>query len=168
MRAIVQRVSRASVAVGESIIGRIESGLLVYIGVGHGDDKRDVEWLATKIRYLRIFEDSEGKMNLDVEQAAGAILAISSFSLFADAAKGRRPAFTDAAPPELANSLYERLCDRLAVLGIPVERGRFRETMAVESVNAGPINIWLDSKAGGSQAAANRQGSTGIGRDIAI
>lgn len=145
MRALVQRVSAASVTIGDDVVGQIADGLLVYVGVGHGDDDRAADFLADKIAGLRIFEDAEGRMNLDVKQVGGAILAVSSFSLYADARKGRRPSFVEAAPPEAANLLYERVCERIRAAGIRVETGRFRETMRVQSVNAGPINILLDT-----------------------
>lgn len=146
MRAIVQRVSRASVTVEGEVVGRIDRGLLVYVGVGQGDNDADVEHIANKIRYLRIFEDADGKMNLDVNDAGGGILVVSNFTLYGDARKGRRPAFTDAAPPDIASALYERICARIRELGITVEMGRFRQTMAVEAVNDGPINLLLDSR----------------------
>ncbi len=145
MRALVQRVSAASVTIGGDVVGQISVGLLVYIGVGRDDDDRAADVLADKIAGLRIFEDAQGRMNLDVQQVGGAILAVSSFSLYADARKGRRPSFVDAAPPETANLLYGRVCERIRAAGIRVETGRFRETMRVESVNAGPINILLDT-----------------------
>ncbi len=145
MRALIHRVSRASVTIDGNVVGRIDRGLLVYLGVGHGDGEAEVEFMANKIRFLRIFEDEAGKMNRDVGEAGGAALVVSSFSLYGDARKGRRPAFIDAAPPELANALYERLCERLRGLDLNVETGRFQQTMAVESVNDGPINILLDS-----------------------
>lgn len=146
MRALVQRVSSASVTIDGAIVGRIDRGLLVYLGVGHGDGEAEVEFMANKIRYLRIFEDDEGKMNRDVSEAGGDVLVVSSFSLYGDARKGRRPAFTDAAAPDLANRLYEHLCERLRALGVRVDTGRFQQTMAVASVNDGPINMLIDSR----------------------
>lgn len=125
--------------------GRIDRGLLLYVGVGRDDSAEDAAFLARKIATLRIFEDDAGKMNLDVSQVGGAVLAISNFSLYADTSRGRRPAFVDAAPPEQAEKLYEQFCAELRALGIHVETGRFRETMAVHSVNDGPINIMLES-----------------------
>lgn len=146
MRALVQRVSRASVTVDGEVVGRIEHGLLAFLGVGHGDGDAEVEFIAAKIRHLRIFEDDDGKMNRDVGDAGGAVLLVSSFSLYGDARKGRRPAFTDAAPPDHANRLYEQVGERLRTLGVHVETGRFQQTMAVESVNDGPINMLIDSR----------------------
>jgi D-tyrosyl-tRNA(Tyr) deacylase len=146
VRAVVQRVSRAEVRVGDEVVGRIAHGLLVYAGVSAEDSPDDAVFLADKIRHLRIFSDQQGKLNLDVLQAGAAVLVISNFTLLADARKGRRPEFTRAASPEAAKTLYELLCENLATAGIPVQRGRFREMMEVEAVNSGPINILLDSK----------------------
>jgi len=145
MRAIVQRVSSAAVAIeGETVaIGR---GLLVYLGVGREDTAEDAAYLAEKIAGLRIFEDAAGKMNLDVSAAGGDVLVISAFSLFADARKGRRPSFDPAAPPELAEPLYEAVAAALRERGLTVRTGRFRATMAVRSENAGPVCILLDSR----------------------
>lgn len=146
MRAIVQRVRSASVAVEGRIVGEIERGLVVYLGVAHGDGERDAAYLADKTAHLRIFEDDAGKMNLDVGQVGGRVLAVSNFTLLADARQGRRPAFTAAAPPEAAALLYERFCAALRGHGLIVETGRFRERMIVASENEGPINIILDSR----------------------
>lgn len=145
MRIIVQRVGPSAVLVDGTETGRIDRGLLLYVGIGRGDRDEDAAFLAKKIATLRIFEDDAGKMNLDVSQVGGAVLAISNFSLYADTSRGRRPAFVDAAPPEQAAKLYEQFCAELRALGIHVETGRFRETMAVHSVNDGPINIILES-----------------------
>ncbi|MBX3394414.1 MAG: D-tyrosyl-tRNA(Tyr) deacylase [Phycisphaerae bacterium] len=147
MRAIVQRVSKARVTVAGELTGQIERGLLVYVGVGQDDVDADAEFIAGKIRFLRVFEDRDGKMNIDVADIGGAVLLVSNFSLYADCRKGRRPAFVDAAPPAKANELYERVCEKVRSLGVRVETGRFQQTMAVEAVNDGPINIWLDSRA---------------------
>lgn len=147
MRAIVQRVSKARVTVAGELTGQIERGLLVYVGVGQDDCDADAEFIAGKIRFLRAFEDRDGKMNIDVADIGGAVLLVSNFSLYADCRKGRRPAFVDAAPPAKANELYERVCEKVRSLGVRVETGRFQQTMAVEAVNDGPINIWLDSRA---------------------
>jgi D-tyrosyl-tRNA(Tyr) deacylase len=146
MKALVQRVSEASVSVDGSVIGRIESGLLVYAGVCLGDTADDVEYLSGKIRFLRIFPDEAGKSNLDVVQAGGAILLVSNFTLAADTRQGRRPAFTTAAAPETAETLYTLMCTRLRESGLQVETGRFGAMMAVESVNHGPMNFLLDSR----------------------
>ncbi len=145
MRALVHRVKEASVRVDGELVGQIERGLLVYLGVAPEDSETDVSYLAEKIRNLRIFADQEGKMNLDVSQAGGGVLLVSSFSLLADVRKGRRPAFDGAALPELANRLYEQVAARLAE-SLPVATGRFAAMMDVASVNDGPINILLDSK----------------------
>lgn len=145
MRALVQRVSSASVRVDSELVGEIALGLLVYVGVAPDDSEADLLYLADKIRNLRIFADDQGKMNLDVGQAGGGVLLISSFALMADSRKGRRPGFDGAAPPDLANRLYEQLAARLAE-SIPVATGRFAAMMDVSSVNDGPINILLDSK----------------------
>jgi D-tyrosyl-tRNA(Tyr) deacylase len=146
MRAAVQRVSSAEVIVEGQVTGRIAKGLLVYVGVGHGDDPSDVDYLTDKITHLRIFRDEQGKMNLSVADVGGAILVISAFALQADARKGRRPSFDAAADPDTANGLYEKLCDDLAAAGLRVERGVFRAHMNVASTNDGPICILLDSR----------------------
>ena len=146
MRATVQRVSSARVIVEGSVTGEIGQGLLVYVGVAAADTPDDVLYLVDKIAHLRIFNDDEGKMNRSVVDVGGGVLVISAFALQGDARKGRRPSFDAAAPPELANALYERLCDDLATAGLAVARGVFRAAMLVESVNVGPICILLDSK----------------------
>ena len=146
MRATVQRVSQASVTVEGQITGEIGQGLLVYVGVANDDDAADVQYLVDKIANLRIFVDDQGKMNRSVIDIAGGVLVISAFALQADARKGRRPSFDAAARPELANSLYEQLCDELAAAGLTVARGVFRAHMDVASINDGPITILLDSK----------------------
>jgi D-tyrosyl-tRNA(Tyr) deacylase len=146
MRAVVQRVHEASVTVENEITGQIEQGLLVYVGVGQDDDERDVGWLADKITQLRIFNDDAGKMNLSVADIRGGILVISAFALQGDARKGRRPSFDAAAGPELAEELYDRMCETLAASGLTVARGVFRAHMDVASTNDGPICILLDSK----------------------
>ncbi len=146
MRAVIQRVRRAEVRVGNEVVGRIDCGLLVYVGVGAEDGSEDVDYMADKIRYLRVFADKNEKLNLDVLQAGGAVLLVSNFTLLADARKGRRPEFTRAAHPDAAGVLYERLCESLAAGGLSVQKGRFREMMIVEAVNDGPINLLLDSK----------------------
>lgn len=146
MRAVIQRVARASVTVDEAVVGRIDAGLLAYLGVGAHDDEADLDYMARKIRYLRIFQDDAGRMNRDVVEAGGAVLVVSNFTLYADVRKGRRPAFADAAAPERALELYEQFCTRLQALGPKVERGRFRAAMAVEALNVGPVNILVDSR----------------------
>jgi len=145
MRAVVQRVSRASVTVDGQVVGAIERGLLVYVGVAQGDTSKDVAYLVEKVLGLRIFNDDAGKMNLSVQDVRGGVLAISAFALQADARKGRRPSFDAAAPPDEARKLYEEVCIALAAGGVPVAQGVFRAHMDVESVNDGPICILLDS-----------------------
>jgi D-tyrosyl-tRNA(Tyr) deacylase len=142
----VQRVSEASVAVAGDVVGSIGSGLCVLVGVARGDADADAEWLATKVVELRIFEDAEGKMNRSLLDAGGALLAVSQFTLLGDAKKGRRPAFTDAAPPEEAQPLYEKFCALCRERGVRVEQGVFRATMQVRIVNEGPVTMILDSR----------------------
>ena len=146
MRAIVQRVASASVDVDGRRISEIGPGLLIYLGVGQPDDETHADYLAHKIRFLRIFMDDEGKMNRDVVEAGGAAIVVSNFSLFGDGRKGRRPAYVAAAPPNRAESLYLGFCDRLQAAGVSVQQGRFQAMMAVSAVNDGPINILLDSE----------------------
>lgn len=146
MRAAVQRVSSARVTVDGQVTGEIGQGLLVYAGVARDDSSEDVAYLVDKIAHLRIFNDEQGRMNLSVRDVGGGVLVISAFTLQADARKGRRPSFDAAAPPELANTLYEQLCEALASTGLAVARGVFRAAMKVESVNVGPICVPLDSK----------------------
>jgi D-tyrosyl-tRNA(Tyr) deacylase len=150
MRAVAQRVSSASVSIeseGSRVTtGSIGDGLVVFLGVGVGDGDADAEYLADKIANLRIFMDSDGRMNLSLLDLGYKVLAISQFTLYADARKGRRPSFSDAAGNEEARRLYERFCAALAAAGVPVETGRFREVMRIECVNEGPITILLDSK----------------------
>ena len=146
MRAVIQRVRRAGVTVGDEVVGRIDRGLLVYLGVAEGDGEQDLKYIADKVRYIRIFRDDQGKLNRDVVQAEGAVLVVSNFTLLGDVRKGRRPAFTASAAPDAANELYERLCTHLRSFDLEVRTGRFREMMAVEAVNDGPINVLVDSK----------------------
>lgn len=146
MRAVVQRVSEASVAVEASVTGAIAAGLCVLVGVGQEDDESDAQWLADKVCDLRIFEDDQGRMNRSLLDVKGAMLAISQFTLFGDARQGRRPAFIDAAPPEKAKPLYDRFCALCRGRGIDVQEGVFRATMQVRIVNEGPVTLLLDSK----------------------
>ncbi len=146
MRTVVTRVASASVTVNNECVGRIERGLLALVGVAAGDTSNDAAALADKLRFLRIFPNADDKMNLDVIQAGGAMLVVSNFTLLADTKKGRRPAFTGAAEPTLAEALYRELCDNLRNLGVEVETGRFRESMKVESVNDGPITLIVDTR----------------------
>ena len=146
MRAAVQRVSQAQVKVDGQVVGSISTGLLVYVGVGKDDAGDDVRYLSDKIAGLRIFNDAQGKMNRSVVEVGGGILVISAFALQGDARKGRRPSFDPAAGPELAESLYNQLCQELADRGLAVAHGVFRAHMDVASVNDGPICILLDSE----------------------
>jgi len=145
MRACVQRVSQASVTVAEEVCGQIGPGLLVLLGVAVGDTAEVASQLAEKIAGLRIFNDAEGKMNLAVGDVAGSILVVSQFTLLGDARKGRRPSYTAAAPPELAEQLYERFVALLRDRGISVATGRFRQHMQVALVNDGPVTLLLDT-----------------------
>ena len=145
MRAVVQRVSRAKVTVNGEITGEIGSGLLVLLGVGIGDTRSDIEYLADKIIGLRIFEDTGGKMNLSVVDIGGAVLAVSQFTLYGDVRRGKRPSFDAAAPPQQARELYDYFVERIRAAGLRCETGRFQEMMQVELVNEGPVTILLDS-----------------------
>jgi len=146
MRAVVQRVSQASVSVDGNQIGCIDRGLVVFLGVAEGDSQADAVYLAGKVAGLRIFEDDEGRMNRSVIDAGGSVLAISQFTLLGDARKGRRPSFTAAADPEEGNRLYERFCEVLAAAGVTVARGIFGAKMRVDVANDGPVTILLDSR----------------------
>ena len=145
MKALVQRVSEADVTVDGLRVGAIGKGLLVLLGVETGDGAAAADLLARKITALRIFEDDAGKMNLAVHDVGGAVLAISQFTLAADLRKGNRPSFIRAAPPEVAEPLYEQFCTRLRAAGLTVATGRFGAHMAVRLINDGPVTIWLDS-----------------------
>ena len=146
MRAVVQRVGRATVKVGDEITGEIGKGLLVLLGVGQEDSEGDADYLAEKVAGLRIFEDEAGKMNLSVGEIGGAVLAVSQFTLFGDVRRGKRPSFDAAARPERARQLYNAFVERIRALGLRCETGRFQEMMEVELVNSGPVTILLDSK----------------------
>jgi len=146
MRAVVQRVSRASVKVDGDISGQITEGLLVLLGVAHVDGEADADYLAEKIAGLRIFQDDTGKMNRSIVDIGGAMLAVSQFTLLGDVRKGKRPSFDEAARPERARELYEYFVGRVRTLGLRCETGRFQEMMEVELVNRGPVTILLDSK----------------------
>jgi D-aminoacyl-tRNA deacylase len=145
MRACVQRVSEAYVTVEGQETGRIGRGLVVLLGIGHNDGEAEVNWLADKIVGLRVFEDSAGKMNLSLAEVGGAMLVISQFTLYGDCRRGRRPSFTDAAAPELAERLYELFVDVVRRAGIEVGTGKFREQMLVSLVNDGPVTLWIDT-----------------------
>jgi D-tyrosyl-tRNA(Tyr) deacylase len=146
MRAVVQRVSRGAVRVDGRATGEVGRGLVVLIGVAADDGEDDARWMADKLAQLRIFEDGAGKMNRSVEDVGGGVLVVSQFTLLGDARKGNRPSFVEAAPPEAANALYERVCARLRDRGLPVGTGVFRAHMDVELVNDGPVTILLDSR----------------------
>jgi D-tyrosyl-tRNA(Tyr) deacylase len=145
MRACVQRVSEASVTVGGEVVGRIARGFVVLLGVGHQDIDDDMNWLADKVVGLRVFEDDAGKMNRSIAEAGGAMLIISQFTLYGDCRRGKRPSFTDAAPPDAAERLYEAFVSRVRAAGIEVAAGRFREHMLVSLVNDGPVTLWIDT-----------------------
>jgi D-aminoacyl-tRNA deacylase len=146
MRAVVQRVSRASVRVADEVVGQIDAGLLVLLGVGPDDDEPDADYLVDKIAGLRIFEDANGKMNLPVADVGGAILAVSQFTLFGDVRRGKRPSFDGAARPELAKKLYDYFVEQIRAASLRCETGTFQAEMQVELVNEGPVTILLDSK----------------------
>jgi D-tyrosyl-tRNA(Tyr) deacylase len=145
MRAVVQRVSQAQVMVDEEIVGKICRGLLVLLGVTHADSEADADYLADKIAGLRVFEDENGKMNLDTASVSGEVLVVSQFTLYGDVRRGKRPSFDAAAPPERARQLYEYFVERIRATGLPCQTGRFQETMQLELVNDGPVTILLDS-----------------------
>lgn len=145
MRAVVQRVAKATVTVDGEVTGAIGLGLLVLLGVAQSDTAQDADYLADKIAGLRIFEDAEGKMNLAVAEVGGAVLAVSQFTLYGDVRRGKRPSFDAAARPELAKKLYEYFCNRIRALGLRCEEGVFQAMMDVELLNAGPVTILLDS-----------------------
>src|ERR1700761_9126918 len=146
MRACVQRVSSAQVVVAGEVVGQIQAGLLVLLGVAAGDDENDVRTLADKIVGLRVFNDAAGKMNLALADVGGAMLVVSQFTLLGDCSHGRRPSFTGAAPPEIAERLYEAFVARVRELGIEVATGRFRQHMDVTLTNDGPVTLLIESK----------------------
>ncbi len=144
MRILLQRVSQASVTVRDKQISQIQHGLLLFVGITHGDTEAQVEWLAEKTANLRIFEDEQGKMNRSILETGGAALVVSQFTLYGDARKGRRPAFTDAADPEVARQLVERYAAALRDLGVAVQTGEFGAHMQVALVNDGPVTLMLE------------------------
>ena len=149
MRVCVQRVSHASVALrdeNDRIAGQIEKGFLVLLGVGREDDEEDARYLAKKVAQLRVFDDGEGKMNLDVSKVGGRVLVVSQFTLYADCVRGNRPSFVAAAPPEQALALYRFFVAELNERGVSTEEGVFQANMSVSLVNDGPVTIWIDSK----------------------
>jgi D-tyrosyl-tRNA(Tyr) deacylase len=145
MRAVVQRVSRAQVAVQGEVTGRINRGIVVLLAVGNADGESDADYLADKIVGLRIFEDESGKMNLAISDIRGEVLVVSQFTLYGDVRRGKRPSYDQAAPPQQARELYEYFVERIRATGLVCETGRFQETMQVELVNEGPVTIILDS-----------------------
>lgn len=147
MRAVVQRVRSASVRVGDEVVGEIEHGLLVLLGVGHDDGEAEVEWMSRKIARLRIFADDEGRMNLDVSQAGGGVLLVSQFTLYGDARQGNRPGFSDAAMPERAEPVVAQVAAAVRSHGLRVETGRFGASMSVSLENDGPVTIVLETPA---------------------
>lgn len=148
MRALIQRVSQASVTIEGSVSAGIGRGFLVLLGIEEADTAEDGEWLAGKIAKLRVFSDEAGKMNADLAEVRGRVLVVSQFTLHANTRKGNRPSFIRAARPETAVPLYEKFVSQLeAALGAPVERGTFGADMQVALVNDGPVTIWMDSKA---------------------
>ncbi|MDF1664581.1 MAG: D-aminoacyl-tRNA deacylase [Planctomycetota bacterium] len=145
MRAVLQRVTKAKVTVDSSVVGEIDGGLLVLLGVGQDDSQEEALVLARKLAQLRIFRDNEGKMNLSLIDSGGSVLVVSQFTLFGDCRKGRRPSFNKAARPEQAIPLYEFFCQTLREMGLNVETGRFGAMMDVNLVNDGPVTILLDT-----------------------
>lgn len=145
MRAVVQRVRFARVQVADVVIGEIERGLLIFLGIAPTDSTAEVEWLSEKIAHLRIFEDDAGKMNRSLLDIHGAALIVSQFTLYGDCRKGRRPSFVDAARPEIAIPLYNAFIDTVRALGVPVATGEFGADMQVELVNDGPVTLIIDS-----------------------
>ena len=148
MKAVIQRVKSAQVYVDGRLSGKIGNGLLVFVGVGKGDDENDVSYLVSKLPDLRIFEDTSGKFNLSLKELNGEMLIVSQFTLYGDCKKGRRPSFTEAEEPTAAKILYERLINRLREQGIPVQTGEFQAKMEVHLVNDGPVTLLLDSRKG--------------------
>jgi len=144
VRVLVQRVSRASVRVGDRVTGQIGRGFLLLVGFTHTDDDAQLDWMADKVLGLRLFADAEDKMNLALADVGGALLVVSQFTLYGDARKGKRPSFIDAARPEQAIPLYERFVGTLRARGVPVETGEFGAMMDVELVNDGPVTLWLE------------------------
>ena len=146
MRVVLQRVSHASVTVEKKVIGKIQRGFLLLVGVTHDDAMEDMEYLVRKIVQMRIFEDEEGKLNRSIQDIGGEILSVSQFTLYADTKKGNRPSFSKAAPGDVALEMFEQFNGLLRDTGIPVETGQFGADMKVELLNDGPVTILLDSK----------------------
>ncbi|HSR37096.1 MAG TPA: D-aminoacyl-tRNA deacylase [Desulfurivibrionaceae bacterium] len=146
MRAVVQRVHKASVTVADRCTGQIEAGVVVLLGIGLGDTATDARFLAEKIINLRIFDDDKGQMNRSLAETGGAVLAVSQFTLYGDCRKGRRPSYASAAPPETARPLYELFIDEVRAKGVRVETGEFQAMMTVHLANDGPVTLLLDSR----------------------
>jgi D-tyrosyl-tRNA(Tyr) deacylase len=144
MRAVIQRVTGASVSIDGEMVGRIGPGLVVLLGIGKGDTEEEARWMARKVASLRIFADDQSKFNRSILEAGGSALVVSQFTLYGDARKGRRPSFSDAAPPEVAEPLCARFVDLLKAEGLEVATGRFGAMMLVEIHNDGPVTIWLE------------------------
>lgn len=145
MRAVIQRVLKSSVAVDRKIVGKIDKGFNILLGVGQGDGEKQVKWLAEKIAHLRIFEDDKGKMNLSIQDVKGSALVISQFTLYGNCEKGRRPSFTDAAHPKTAKQLYEDFIQELSMYDIPIQTGIFQADMKVDILNDGPVTMIIDT-----------------------
>lgn len=145
MRAVIQRVKYSSVSVDGEIVGKIDQGFTVLLGVTHSDGEKEINWLANKIKDLRVFEDADGKMNLGLEEVNGELLVISQFTLYGNCIKGRRPGFVDAARPELAEPLYETFVEKCRSFGIKTECGKFGADMKVEILNDGPVTLIIDT-----------------------
>ena len=146
MRAVIQRVTRASVTVDDRVVGEIGNGLVVLLGVSTDDTQEDADYLAQKIIALRIFDDADGKMNVSLKDSGGALLVVSQFTLYGDVRRGLRPSWSDAAPPEIAEPLYEYFVKKSRELVEQVETGSFRKMMLVELINDGPVTLMLDSR----------------------
>ncbi|ADY56397.1 D-tyrosyl-tRNA(Tyr) deacylase [Syntrophobotulus glycolicus DSM 8271] len=146
MRAVVQRVKKASVRVNHEIISQIGRGVLVLIGIGRNEQEEDIDWMTEKISGLRIFEDEQGKMNLSVMDIGGEILIVSQFTLFGDCRRGKRPSFSEACPPQEAKPIYDRLLKRFEEKGIAVSTGIFQAEMDLDLINWGPVTLLLDSR----------------------
>ena len=157
MKAVVQRVSWARVEVDGALVGAIDRGLLCYLGVAENDGERELEWLADKVSGLRIFPDSEGKMNKDVKDVAGGVLVVSQFTLLGDCRKGRRPSFAGAMAPEGAERMYEAFASSIRGRGLPVQTGKFRADMKVSSLNDGPVTLVIDTPRPEGAAAPSKE-----------
>ncbi len=144
MRAVIQRVNHGCVKVDENVIAEIGLGMVILLGVGPEDSEEQVDYLVNKIANLRIFEDDQGKLNLSILDVKGDAIVVSQFTLYADTRKGRRPSFTDAAPPEVANPLVDLFSERLSMAGVPTQKGEFGAHMHVEIHNDGPVTIWME------------------------